>query len=102
MDRPKFVAWSFSEVPDPICESISEVRIAYLRWYSHPSWSIWLPFYFDSRLNSIPYGYVFAGTVQGVPGASSPLCEVCRKHADTPTGRFCFTHLLEYMRSIGL
>ena len=78
-------------------------RTATLQHLRHLGWRVLLPFYVDDRLSlKLPQGYVMPGWVAGEELEMSHLCEVCRNHADTPQGRLCFSHMLEYLKGLGL
>lgn len=98
------VQWPSAEAIEPR-DFYGRERSATLRSLVAPGWKVPLAFMVDDRLGlnpDIPRGYVMPGWLWGVPKEQSHLCEVCRRHADTPARRRCFDHLMEYMRSIGL
>jgi hypothetical protein len=79
------------------------IQSATLRRHWHPSWKVHLSFYVDGRIGQeLPQGYVMPGWIHGVELEQSHLCEVCRRHADTPQGRLCFTHMIDYLERLGL
>jgi hypothetical protein len=81
-------------------ERDDEIGTLYVRCYYSPSWKITLEILAEYR--DLEPGTVMPGWIVGQELESSPLCQVCRKCADTPTGRWCFRHLMDYMREIGL
>lgn len=99
--EPAAVAWSLD--PDPLAEA-PYIRTATYRRFYHSSWRITLVFYVADELPHdldgcpvIPDGTVLPGVVVNMEFASSPLCQVCRRHADTPAGNLCVEHLIELL-----